>query len=203
MPDISGVVLAGGQSRRLGTNKAFLKLGQKSLIERAVSTLGEIFQEVLVITNQTIPNLPQKVRVLPDIFPGKGSLGGLYTGLINSMHSHIFAVACDMPFLDPKFIRFMLTDFTPWDIVIPRDQEGYQPLHAIYSRNCIPYIEKQLTQGRLAIIEFFNLVKLNVIEGEKLEMFNKNGLTFFNINTLEDWQKAQLVASHMKEERFI
>ncbi len=203
MSDISGVVLAGGQSRRLGTNKAFLKLGQKTLLERAVGTLSEVFEEVLVITNQTKTELPPRVRVVPDIFPGKGSLGGLYTGLVSSTNPHIFVVACDMPFLELKLIKFMLSEVNHWDVVIPRNTEGYQPLHAIYSRNCIPFIEKQLAQDRLAIIEFFPQVKLNVLEGEWLKEFNKNGLTFFNINTLDDWQKAQLVASQMNEERFL
>ncbi|MDI6727127.1 MAG: molybdenum cofactor guanylyltransferase, partial [Smithellaceae bacterium] len=130
--DISGVILAGGRNTRMGTNKAFIELEGRPLIDRAVEFLQGLFPEVIIVTNDPSLYLHLPVAIVTDIYKGKGSLGGIYTGLFHAAHDYAFVVPCDMPFLNGGFIEYMINCIGQHQIVVPEPADGLQPLHAVY-----------------------------------------------------------------------
>jgi molybdopterin-guanine dinucleotide biosynthesis protein A len=197
---ITSIVLAGGLSSRLGREKHLEKLAGKSLIERVMSQLSSLSSEIfLVISRKQARTSSQscmhpEAKTVVDLYPGKGSLGGIYTGLTYSNSFHNLVVACDMPFLNPALLRYMISCSPGFDVVIPRIGDNIEPLHAIYSRNCVKPMEERLKQGNLRIAGFFDSVKVRYIEKEEIERFDPEHLSFFNINTQADLEKARMLA---------
>jgi molybdenum cofactor guanylyltransferase len=196
--DISGIILAGGRSLRLGHDKVLEKIGNKSLLERVVSHIDSFSKNIIIVTahERTFAPLAKypKVKTVSDIFPGQGSLGGIYTGLVESRSFYNLVVAADMPFLNEPLLRYMIERADGYDFVLPRVDGLFEPLHAIYSRNCIAPIKSILEQGKKVIIELFNYVKVRYIETEEVERFDPKHLSFFNINTREDLELAREIA---------
>ncbi len=197
--DVSYIILAGGKSTRLGRNKVFEIIGQKSLLERAVSCLSSFKSEVIVVKakDSSLPQLAgyPELRIITDIYPGKGSLGGIYTGLVASKAFYNMVVACDMPFLNLDLLRYMIDLAQEYDVVIPKvDDEILEPLHAVYSRNCIPPLEFLIKENRLSILELFPMVKVRNVANSEINRFDPLHLSFFNINTEADLQKGLKLA---------
>lgn len=191
---MKGIILAGGQNKRIGVNKARLKLGDKTVIEWVTHSLLQVFPEVIIVTNS--PKLYEGLgcQLTGDLVPAKGSIVGVYSGLMASFSQYNFLVACDMPFINCNLIRY-LVDLTEqegdsFDLVIPKTDSGYQPLHAVYSRSCLPLIKKQLEEGNLTIIDLFPHLKIREVGLEEIIQFDPQLLSFFNINTMADWHKA-------------
>jgi molybdopterin-guanine dinucleotide biosynthesis protein A len=206
---MTGIILAGGKNTRIRTNKALLKIGDKTIIQVIVSKLKQVFDEIIVVTDRLEPinQLPitELTRIVNDIIPDKGSLGGLYSGLINSRSQYNFVVACDMPFLNVELIKFMKSNCNPAiacksgvDVIIPKLKTGYETLHAIYSKNCIAPIEKQLRQDNLKIIDFFSRMKVKEITEDIIKQFDSQLLSFFNINTEDDYKQALNIAPSLR-----
>jgi molybdopterin-guanine dinucleotide biosynthesis protein A len=195
---ISGIVLAGGKSVRLGHDKITEKVGGITLIEKVIASLEPLSQEIIIVTAQerTFPQLAgrEKVKVATDIFPGRGSLGGIYTGLVRSDSFYNLVVAADMPFLNGPLLRYMIEASDGFDFVLPRVGQWFEPLHAVYSRNCVKAIETLFEQGRRVIVELFSYVKVRYIEEEEINRFDPDHLSFFNINTKEDLDRAEIIA---------
>lgn len=191
---VSGVALAGGRSKRLGRNKAVEKIGDQSIIERVVGKLSQVTSETVVVVAEESGaadlNLPPWVRTATDLYPGTGSLGGIFTGLSATKGNYGVVVACDMPFLNVDLIRFMLDIVSDYDAVVPRLQGRPEPLHAIYSKNCIGPIERCLQADQLKIAMFFEQINVAYLEDDDIETFDPNHLSFFNVNTQEDLDKA-------------
>jgi molybdopterin-guanine dinucleotide biosynthesis protein A len=183
---ITGVILAGGKNTRMGTNKAFLTVKGERLIERTVRLFTDIFPEIIIVTNTPLEYLDQSVQIVTDIYEGKGALGGIYTGLFHASGSHAFVTACDMPFLHKSFIEYMLECIDGYDIVVPALKEGYQPLHAVYGKNCLPPMKKLILENRLKITAFYRGRRILAINEETIRMFDPAGNMFFNINAPED-----------------
>jgi molybdopterin-guanine dinucleotide biosynthesis protein A len=196
--EISGIVLAGGKSLRLGHDKVLEKIGDTTLLERVVSHIDPFSKNIVIVTanERTFAPLTKhlKVKIVPDILPGQGSLGGIYTGLVTSGSFYNLVVAADMPFLNGPLLRYMIEKSEGYDFVLPRVNDLFEPLHAVYSRNCIEPIKKLLEQGKKAIIELFKYVKVRYIETEEVERFDPKHLSFFNINTREDLELAREIA---------
>jgi len=191
---ISCIVLAGGESKRLGADKAFLRIGDRVLIEEVVEKVARIGDEVIIVTNS-----PQKydyleVRLVGDIYPGKGVLGGIYSGLRAARHDYGLVVACDMPFLDLRLLRYMILLSSDYDVVIPRVGGLTEPLHAIYSKECLQPIEGLLSAGSLRVVEFFPEVRVRYVEEEEISLFDPQFISFFNINTPADLERARSLA---------
>ncbi|MBC8230385.1 molybdenum cofactor guanylyltransferase [bacterium] len=196
---LTGVILAGGKSRRMGGyNKALLRIGNQTIIQRVLEVLKQVTSSQLLITN-----FPEEYEFLdipmkPDILPGKGAFGGIYTGLSASETLYCLVVACDMPFLNVDFLRYMtqlvkdpvLSEAQGYDIVIPKHGKGYEPLCAIYAKACIPHIEKLLKSNRLTIIDAFFDIRLRHVSESEIKNYDAEGWMFFNINTQEDYQYA-------------
>lgn len=190
---VSCIVLAGGQSQRLGTDKAFLKIGNRILIEGIVEKMAKIGDEVIIVTNSPQRYGHLKARLVGDVYPDKGALGGIYSGLKAAHSHHSLVVACDMPFLDLNLLRYMILLSPGHDVVIPRVGGLTEPLHAIYSKKCLQPIERLLSAGGFRIIDFFPEVRVRYVE-EEIKLFDPQCLSFFNINTLEDLEKAKSLA---------
>jgi molybdopterin-guanine dinucleotide biosynthesis protein A len=184
---MTGIILAGGENRRMGTNKAFLQLGNERLIDRIVLIFKELFQEVMIVTNTPLDYIDHDCAIITDIMKGKGALGGIYTGLFYASHDHAFVAACDMPFLNKPFIEYMISRCTPFDIVVPKSPEGLEPLHAVYSRNCLPAIKRFIEQDQMSISNLYKGSKTLMITEDVFKPFDPEGKMFFNVNTQQDF----------------
>ena len=190
---VSGVILAGGQSRRLGTDKALLELDGESLLSRAVRRLAALSDDVIVVANhpEKYEPLGLAARFVPDEEPGAGALMGIYSGLKAASHGAAFAVACDMPFFSVPLLQHMLPNISRYDVVIPCVDSMLEPLHAIYSKQCLPFMAALLAQGRRQIVSFLDKVEVFYVEAPTVARFDPLHLAFLNVNTAEDWRLAQ------------
>jgi len=186
--NITGIILGGGQSRRMGRDKRSLQWEGEPFLDRVCRLMDTLFDEVLVVTAQNdydCSHLP--VRLVTDKIPKKGSLGGLYTGLIEATNSLIFAVGCDMPFLLKESIaRLCLAPAS--DVLVVKLSTGIQPLHARYSKRCVPVIQEMIHEGDLKIQNLVSCSDLTVkiIEETVFDDIDPFRLSFGNINTPAD-----------------
>lgn len=186
---MTGVILAGGESTRMGKNKALIEINGKRIIDRTVSLFREVFDDVLLVTNTPLDYIELKVRIVTDLVSGKGSLGGIYTGLFFSSSPKAFFVGCDMPFLDRRVIQYFLSLAQTADIVVQRTKDYWQPLHAIYPRTLLKPIERLLQQGELKIIKTYQGMRVREVTGEELKPFDPDLHTLSNFNTPEELKK--------------
>ncbi|MGB9699860.1 MAG: molybdenum cofactor guanylyltransferase [Thermodesulfobacteriota bacterium] len=191
---MTGIILAGGKNLRMGENKAFLEINGQRIIDRTRRLFQELFAEVILVTNSPFDYLDLRLRMVVDLIPGKGALGGIFTGLFYASFSHAFVAACDMPFLNKEMISYLISLASKYDIVIPKTEDGFQPLHAIYSQKCLPHMENLLRQGNLKIIDFFHLVRTREVLTSELATFDPLLKSFFNVNTPEDLARAKELA---------
>ena len=192
--DISCIVLAGGKGLRLGRDKVAVTFGNRSLLQWVISCLTFLNSDIIIVTAEKEPltqNIDYpKLRTVSDIYPGRGPLGGIYTGLVASDSFCNLVVACDMPFLNQALLRYMMQGSANFDVVVPRLGDKFEALHAVYSKGCLAPIEYLLKQDNLKIIELFKLVKVRYVETEEIDRFDPNHLSFFNINTEADLKTA-------------
>lgn len=193
--DISCVVLAGGKGLRLGQDKALETIGDKNLLHWVVSYLSLFKSNIIIVTaeKQSLSQLTDypELRIVTDAYPDKGPLAGIYTGLATSDSLHNLVVACDMPFLNYALLNFMLQISADFDLVIPRLGDMVEPLHAVYSKTCLPPIKSLLEQGNLSIRGLFSLVRVRYVEATEINRFDPEHLSFFNINTEADLDMAR------------
>jgi len=194
MLTVSGIVLAGGQSSRLGMDKSFVNVKGQSLIEQIVAKLTRLSDDVVIVTNSPEKYDHLEARVVGDIYPGKGALGGIYSGLRAVANAQSLVVACDMPFLDLNLLRYMILLACGHDVIIPRIGELLEPLHAIYSKSCLEPIDRLLARGGLKIIDFFSEVRVRYVEEDEVDIFDPQHLSFFNVNTLSDLEEMKKMA---------
>jgi molybdopterin-guanine dinucleotide biosynthesis protein A len=183
---MTGIILSGGMSQRMGENKAFIRVGGERLIDRNVRLFRSVFREVIIVTSHPLDYLDQEAAIAADIFPGKGALGGIYTGLFHASEERAFVAACDMPFLNRAFLEYMASQAAAHDIVVPAPPDGLQPLHAVYARRCLPVIRGLLARNRMKITGFYPGHRLLKIGPEILRNFDPEGRMFSNVNTPED-----------------
>jgi len=188
---ITGIILAGGKNLRMGRNKAFLEIDGRRIIDRTKDLFLEVFDEVLLVTNSPLDYLALDLRLVSDLIPDKGSLGGIYTGLFHASHPHAFVAACDMPFLNRRLIGHLAQLAPKFDIVIPKTNDGLQPLHAVYSQSCLPFMEDLLRRDNLKIIDFFPRVNVREVRADEILPYDPELKTFLNVNTPEDLQKIR------------
>ena len=203
---MTGVILAGGKNSRIGLNKAFLEIGGKRIIERTVEIYKKIFDNILIITNTPedyqyltesvilgeAKNL--KLKIYTDLIPHRGSLGGIYTGLHYSKSDYAFFAACDMPFLNERVIRHIIKVARDYDIIVPYFKHRLHPLHAVYSKKCLPLIKVMVGKNRLKIKDLFlkcKVKRITDIPETKLPPFS-------NINTMRDFRRADKMYSSLQ-----
>jgi molybdopterin-guanine dinucleotide biosynthesis protein A len=198
MLTVSGIVLAGGQSSRLGTDKSFVNVNGQSLIEQIVAKLVRLSDDVIIVTNSPEKYDSLEARLVGDIYPGKGALGGIYSGLRAAANAYSLVAACDMPFLDLNLLRYMILLAHGHDVVIPRIGELPEPLHAIYSENCLEPIDRLFARGGLKIIDFFSEVRVRYVEEGEVDIFDPQHLSFFNVNTPGDLEEMKKLSRESK-----
>jgi len=175
----------------MGENKAFLEIDGERLINKTLAIFRQIFSEIIIVTNDPLSYLEfADAAIVTDIYKEKGPLGGIYTGLFYSRSDHAFVCPCDMPFLNKDFIAYLLAQTGKYDVIVPDTAEGYQPLHAVYSRNCLPSIKRLLLMDKLKITGFYRDMRVLAISEEQTRPFNEDGRLFHNLNTPEDIEKV-------------
>ena len=196
--DVSCIVLAGGKSTRLGRNKIIETIGNQSLLERVVSCLLSLQSEIIIVAarDSSLPELTNysRLKLVTDIYPERGSLGGLYTGLVNSTSFYNLVVACDMPFLNLDLLHYMIELAPGFDVVVPKINDVFEPLHAIYSKNCLIPVKSLIERDRFSILELYPMVKVKHLENVEIDRFDPGHLSFFNINTEADLQAGKELA---------
>jgi molybdopterin-guanine dinucleotide biosynthesis protein A len=187
---MTGIILAGGKAARMGgINKAFIEVGGERLIDRTLRVYRSLFEEIIISTNSPLEYLEFDARIVTDIHRGKGPLGGIHAGLLHATCEHAFVSACDMPCLSEEFIRYMMAKSTDHDLVVPVTANGFESLHAIYSRKCLPFIESQIESGELKVSHLFKKFKTREILGDEIRRFDPEGRLFANLNRPDDLKK--------------
>ena len=205
---VTGVILAGGKSRRMGQNKALIQLGDDTLIAHVVRRMHLATDELLLITNNHAEYGHLDLPMHSDMIPDTGALGGIYTGLMHASHDVVVCVACDSPFLQPKLLTYLVSVLGEYDAVMPytyaetptsgkEDQITLQTLCAAYSKRCLPIIELMLQESELRVHALQERAHIHSISPEIWQAFDPEGISFFNINTPEDFEKAD---SYMRSE---
>ncbi|MDD5126639.1 MAG: molybdenum cofactor guanylyltransferase [Dehalococcoidales bacterium] len=193
----SGIVLAGGKSSRLGRDKTRETFDGKSLLQRVIERIRPLCDDILVVTSQELAAAKASqidFKIAVDIFPNRGPLGGIYTGLVNSESAQNLVVAGDLPFLNRGLLSYMLQMSNDYELVVPRTERNIEPLHAIYARSCTGPIQKMLEQNRLGVNELAQTMRTRYIELEEIDRFDPEHLSFFNINTQADLDRARELA---------
>ncbi|HWR45519.1 molybdenum cofactor guanylyltransferase [Sporomusa sp.] len=187
--EVSGIVLAGGRSTRMGRDKSLLVLSNETLIERVIRKMQNVTDEIIIASNDTAKyNIPGITEVV-DTYPGTGPLGGLHAGLLKMTYQHAFVVSCDMPLFSGQLASYLLEQRAGYDVIAPYIGGYWEPLCAVYSRNCIPAIQHCLEEGVRKIIKFYSQVRVRPISEQELIPIDGLEEVFFNLNTPEDLSK--------------
>ena len=193
---MTSIVLAGGKSLRLGREKALERIDGESLIERVINSVAPLSSEIIVVLSerQWGLELTPRAKKVVDVYPSEGALIGAYTGLRSSSSFQNLVVACDMPFLNRALIRYMEELRSPeFDLILPRIGDMAEPLHAIYSKDCLPPMEAMIRKGNLRVTDLFGEVRVRYIEQDEIERFDPEHLSLFNVNTEADLERARIL----------
>jgi molybdopterin-guanine dinucleotide biosynthesis protein A len=202
---LSAAVLAGGKSSRMGTDKAMLPLVPQgpTLIELVLERLEGVSDDLTIVANDDrLTHLG--ARLVPDLYPGTGALGGIHAALMHARHEHCLVVACDMPFLNPLLLQAMARESRDYDVLVPllpgksRQRANglvYQTLHAIYGQSCAPAIGDRLEQEKYQVIGFFDAVRVRPVEPDTIRRWDPELRSFFNANTPEALAAASEIAA--------
>jgi molybdopterin-guanine dinucleotide biosynthesis protein A len=183
---ISGIILAGGKSSRYGRNKALVEVDGIRLIERVIRVLEPLFEHLIIITNTPQDYAYLKLPMVEDLIKGLGPLGGVFTGLQTMSEDAGLFVACDMPFLSGELIHHMVDVLEDFDAVVPKVDWKIEALHAIYTKRCIPAIEKLIDNKEYQVIRFFETIRVRYLNREEILNIDPEMRSFFNINTPEE-----------------
>ena len=181
----------------MGEDKALKTFLGRPLIQRVINRLSPIADEVIVTTNRPDDYSFIDLRLFPDLKPGRGALGGLYTAISSATYPTVAVVACDMPFANPMLIEAMsrLLVEQEADVVIPRSDDYYEPLHAVYRRDtCLPAIEAAIEEDKWKVIAWFPQVKVHTLSLDDIHKYDPSGLAFWNVNTPEEFAEAERIA---------
>lgn len=187
----TAIILAGGKSSRMGENKALLSFGDRPLLHRVVDQLRPHFDDPILVTNQPelYWDLPD-IRLVSDVHPGQGPLGGIFSGLLASRGVHNLVVGCDMPFLNHRLLDY-LWSLRDWgDVVVPLTHEALAPICAIYNRGVLPELAAALMAGERQVMGLYPRLKVHYVREDELLPYDPQLLTFRNVNTPEDYRQA-------------
>jgi molybdenum cofactor guanylyltransferase len=212
----SAMILAGGASRRMGRDKAWVELDGVPLIERVLARVSQLTDDVVIVTNDFSRYEKMNARLTRDVIPNAGSLGGIYSGLLQSRYAHTIAVACDMPFLNVALLRYLAARAENFDVVIPSvaDAEmptapidkprrakdmSLHPLHAVYSKNCIGPMRDALERGDMRMVSFYDAVRVEIVRTAQVNQFDPEHFSILNVNTPEQLAHAEMILQTQRE----
>ncbi|HYB42898.1 MAG TPA: molybdenum cofactor guanylyltransferase [Candidatus Methylomirabilis sp.] len=189
---VTGVIQAGGKSTRMGGRpKALIELGGRRIIDRVVEVVRAVTDDLLIVTNTPDAYAALGVRMVPDVLPDRGSLGGIYSGLLAAAGDAAFTVACDMPFLLPEVARLVIDRAALADVVVPTSGGRLETLHACYGKRCLGPMASRLHRGQLRITDFFDEVRVLVVGEDEVARLRAPELAFMNVNTPEELARAR------------
>ncbi len=185
---VSAYILAGGKSERMGENKAFLFFREKPFIDEIYNGLSRIFKNVTIVTKPEYKALYKRKKLVFDIMSLQTPLVGILTALKHSINDFVFIKSCDNPIFSADLIKAMTEQINGYDVVMPKLSDGFHPLFAIYSKNCLTPIENQLKNGNRRTIDFFRHVNICLMDEEKVKKYDPDLVSFININTKKDYE---------------
>lgn len=194
---LSIVIQAGGASRRMGRDKALMPFLGQPLIQRVAERLAPAAAELLVTTNRPGDFAFLGLPLFEDLLPGRGALGGLYTALACASHPAVAVVACDMPFASAALLEHAHDALVRGraDLAIPHSGEGLEPMHAVYRREtCLPAIRSAIEEDQWKLIAWFPRVRVETLPAETVRRLDPSGLAFWNLNTPEEFARAEKIA---------
>lgn len=191
-------IQAGGQSSRMGEDKALKNFLGRPLIQRVIDRVSHVADELIVTTSHPDDYHFLDIRLIPDLKPGRGALGGLYTAIASASNPLVAVVACDMPFASAELLeaagRLIVQEEV--DVVIAKTDEGFEPIHAVYRREtCLPAIEAAIDADMWKVIAWFPQVRVRVLTSDEINRYDPVGLAFWNVNTPEEFMEAEKIAS--------
>ncbi len=184
---VTGIILAGGKSTRLGRDKAMLPINGHPFIWHIADHLRHFADEVIVVTNRPGKYALPHTKEVQDIFPEKGPLAGIHAGLTAASYEYSFVMACDMPNFHPKTAAFLVSQSSGYDVTVPQVGSYLEPLFAVYHKNALPLITEELFQGLYKVTGFYQKAKVNYIKEERFLQECAFQECFFNVNTPEDY----------------
>lgn len=187
-------LLAGGKSSRMGTDKSFVRVLGRPLIEDILAQVAGLGTETLIITNRLDEYRYLGLPLFGDVLPDKGALGGLYTALHSATHPHVLCLACDMPFVVRPLLEYFISLSPQADVIMPRLGGEAEPFRALYARTCLAPIEAALAAGKMRVISFFPNVRVRFVDEPEIDRFDPAHRSFFNVNTPDDLVQARRLA---------
>ena len=189
-PDLTVAVMAGGKSSRMGTDKSFVPLLGRPLIEHVLTKVNSLGNETIIIANKPESYLYMGLPIFGDTYTNLGPLGGLHSALHNATNPYILVVACDMPWLNRPLLDYQISLRTTADVVVPRWSKYPEPMHAVYRKSCLKAVESNLQAGALKLISFYGQVAVRFVNRDEIEQFDPEGQSFVNVNTPGDLSLA-------------
>lgn len=193
--DLTVAILAGGHSSRMGTDKSFVRVLGRPLIEDILAQVSGLGAETLIVTNRLSDYAYLGVPLFSDVLPEKGALGGLYSALHSATQRHVLCIACDMPFVVQPLLDYLISLIPEADAVVPRLAGEAEPFRAVYARNCLGPIRRALDAGRMRVISFFPEVRVRYVDEDEINRLDPRHLSFFNVNTPDDLEQARRLAT--------
>ncbi len=196
----TGVILAGGMNTRFsGQRKAFLSVGGKRIMDHLYGIFNALFEDIILVTNDPHKYLEWDMDIVTDLFPVRSSITGIHAGLFYALNPFAFFAACDTPFLKKGLVELIISGIEQGiDVVVPETQAGFEPLCAVYSKNCLQPIEQQIIQNELTIRQLFKKRRVKTIPEKILRGKDPDLISFFNINTPQDQEKAEKMLKIIK-----
>ena len=191
--NVTGILLAGGKSSRMGKDKALIKYGEETFLSNSVKKLNNLFDEVVVVVDNVEKYHFENARFIKDIYPGNGPMGGIHAALKTAKNDWIFVIPCDMPLWEPFLVDEILKHRFNYDIVVPIIEDYVEPLFALYKKTCIPLMEECLSRGLKKVLELYPLVNTNYLNLDKICEREELSKIFFNVNTPEDLQRFRVM----------
>jgi molybdopterin-guanine dinucleotide biosynthesis protein A len=202
LPDkVSLAIQAGGNSRRMGEDKGLKLFLGRPLIQRVVERVSPVGDEILVTTNRPGDYEFLSLRLVQDLIPDCGALGGLHTALASASNPIVAVVACDMPFASAALLTAAVSLLVreEADVVVPRSIEGLEPMHAVYRRTtCLPFVLAAIQVGQLKLIDWFSSVRVRELSLQETAAIEPSGLVFMNVNSPMEFFGAEILARHAK-----
>jgi molybdopterin-guanine dinucleotide biosynthesis protein A len=191
LPDLTVAVMAGGKSSRMGTDKSFVPLLGRPLIEHVLTKVFGLGNETIIIANKPESYAYLGLPIFGDIYTNLGPLGGLHSAFHNAANPFILVVACDMPWLNRPLLAYLISLRTTADVVVPRWGKYPEPMHAVYRKSCLNAVESNLQAGTLKLISFYGQVAVRFVNRDEIEQFDPEGQSFVNVNTPGDLSLAK------------
>jgi len=180
--EVSGLILVGGKSRRMGRDKAFLQVDGVSMFDRLLDLFRRNFRQILLVGDRPERFARYLLPVLPDIYPGT-ALGGLYTGLFHAPTDYAFVASCDLPFPNGAILNYLVSKRHGFDVVVLSRAQGYEPLFAVYSKECLPAMKQQMERGDFCAFGYYPQVRTRYVSCEEVAGFDPDGKALINVNT--------------------